>query len=77
MSTTAAALPRRAPGRALVPLSLLLAVLLPLLLMPLAAIYVFAARGGLQGFIDALREPDAQFALRFSVVVALVTAAIN
>jgi sulfate ABC transporter permease subunit len=74
---TAETLARGRPGRALLPLSLLLAVLLPLLLMPLAAIYVFAARGGLQGFLDALREPDAQFALRFSVLVAFATALIN
>jgi sulfate ABC transporter permease subunit len=59
------------------PLSALLLILLPLLLMPLAAIYVFAARGGLGGFVDALREPDAQFALRFSVLVAFATSAIN
>ena len=73
----AGALPRQTQGRALVPLSLLIAVLLPLLLMPLAAIYVFAARGGLGGFLDALREPDARFALRFSVLVAFATSAIN
>ena len=73
----AGVLPRQTQGRALVPLSLLIAVLLPLLLMPLAAIYVFAARGGLGGFLDALREPDARFALRFSVLVAFATSAIN
>ena len=77
MSSQAATLTRSASGRAFLPLSLLLLVLLPLLLMPLAAIYVFAARGGLGGFVDALREPDAQFALRFSVLVAFATSAIN
>jgi sulfate ABC transporter permease subunit len=77
MSAHADALPRRQEGRAFLPLSLLLAVLLPLLLMPLAAIYLFAARDGLQGFLGALREPDAQFALRFSVLIAFITAAIN
>jgi sulfate ABC transporter permease subunit len=77
VSAEAATLPRSAHGRAFVPLSLLLLILLPLLLMPLAAIYVFAARGGLAGFVNALREPDAQFALRFSVLVAFATSAIN
>jgi sulfate ABC transporter permease subunit len=57
--------------------SLLLAVLLPLLLMPLASIYVFAGRGGVSNFVDALRQPDAQFALRFSLLVAFITAGIN
>lgn len=61
----------------LVPVALLLAVLIPLLLMPLAAIFVFAGRGGLPSFVDALRQPGAQFALRFSLIVAFVTAAIN
>src|SRR5690606_42015269 len=46
-------------------------------LMPLAAIFVFAGRGGLPSFVDALRQPGAQFALRFSLIVAFVTAAIN
>ena len=54
---------------------LLVLVLLPLLLMPLAAVFVFALRGGLGAFCGALRAPDAQFALRFSVVIAFATAA--
>jgi sulfate ABC transporter permease subunit len=77
LSAHAASLPQSAHARAILPLSLLLLVLLPLLLMPLAAIYVFAARGGLGGFLDALREPDAQFALRFSVLVAFATSLVN
>lgn len=67
---------RRGTGAAL-PVALLLAVLMPLILMPLAAIYIFAGRGGLAGFVEALSEPDAQFALRFSLLIAFVTAAIN
>jgi sulfate transport system permease protein len=61
----------------LLPVWLLLAVLLPLLLMPLAAIFVFAASSGLSGFIAALSTPDAQFALRFSLLIAFATALIN
>jgi sulfate transport system permease protein len=62
---------------ATIPVSALLLVLLPLLLLPLAAVFVFAFRGGLPAFVAALRNPDAQFALRFSVVMAFATAAIN
>ncbi len=69
--------PGRPQGRAVVPVSLLLAVLLPLLLMPLAAIYVFASRTGLAGFLAALGGQDAQFALRFSLLIAFATALVN
>ncbi len=63
--------------RGLFPVGILLAVMLPLLLMPLAAIFVFAARSGLPGFVAALSSPDAQFALRFSLLIAFLTAFIN
>ena len=63
--------------RPLVPVTLLLAVLLPLILMPLAAVFVFAFRGGLPAFGKALASPDALFALRFSLLVAFATAAVN
>jgi sulfate transport system permease protein len=56
---------------------MLLLVLLPLLLLPLAAVFIFAFRGGADSFITALKTPDAQFALRFSVVMAFATAAVN
>ncbi len=59
------------------PLALLLAVLLPLLLMPLASIFVFAGRDGLRGFLQTLAQPDAQFALRFSLLIAFATALFN
>jgi sulfate transport system permease protein len=61
----------------LLPVSFLLMVLLPLLLMPLGAIYVFAVRGGLSGFLATLRQPDAQFALRFSLLIAFSTSLLN
>lgn len=61
----------------LVPVGLLFAVLLPLILMPLAAIYAFAIRGGVVNFWQALSTPDAQFALRFSIMIAFATAVIN
>src|SRR5688572_20032998 len=70
---------RRQVGRpsALVPAGLLVLVLFPLLLMPLAAIFVFAFRGGWGEFWKALGASDAQFALRFSMLIAFATAAVN
>jgi sulfate/thiosulfate transport system permease protein len=68
---------RAGRSAAVLPVSLLLAVLLPLLLMPLGAIFIFATRTGLEGFVAALIRPDAQFALRFSLLIAFATALIN
>jgi sulfate transport system permease protein len=62
---------------ALVPAGLLVLVLLPLLLMPLSAVFVFAMEGGLRSFVAALLTRDAQFALRFSLLIAFATAAVN
>jgi len=59
------------------PVSFLLAILLPLLFMPLASIFVFAGRSGLDGFWTALHTPDAQFSLRFSLLIAGGTALVN
>jgi sulfate ABC transporter permease subunit len=63
--------------RAAVPVSIVLLVLLPLILMPLAAVFVFAFRGGPAAFVKALSSPEAQFALRFSLLIAFATAAVN
>ncbi|MGH2406282.1 MAG: ABC transporter permease [bacterium] len=62
---------------AFVPVSLLLLVLFPLLLMPLAAIFIFAGRSGLDRLVTSLSTPDAQFALRFSLLIAFGTALVN
>ena len=67
--------PRRASS--LLPVSILLAVLFPLLLMPLASIFIFAGSTGLDGFISTLLQPDAQFSLRFSLLIAFATAIVN
>jgi sulfate transport system permease protein len=72
-----AAVGTRRRSAAVVPVTVLILVLLPLLLMPLAAIFVFALRGGPGTFLAALRNPDAQFALRFSLLIAFATAAVN
>lgn len=74
--TASQAAARRA-GRAALPVGLVLAVLLPLILMPLAAVFVFAFRGGPESFVKALLSRDAQFALRFSLLIAFATAAVN
>ena len=70
---------RRSSGRgsSRLPVSVLVLVLLPLLLMPLAAVFVFALKGGPLAFWDAIRSPEAQFALRFSLLVAFSTTAVN
>ena len=71
------AITRRRLESPLVPVTMLTLVLLPLLLLPLAAVFVFAFRGGAGAFVAALNTRDAQFALRFSVVMAFTTAAVN
>jgi sulfate/thiosulfate transport system permease protein len=60
-----------------IPVGLLVLVLLPLLMLPLAAMVIFAFKGGPGAFLAALRAPDAQFALRFSLLIAFATAAVN
>lgn len=60
-----------------VPVALLLSCLLPLLLMPLMAIFIFASRGGWTSFWNALNTPDAQFALRFSLLIAFLASICN
>ena len=81
METTGTTIGRGAPTaltpRGRLPVGALVAVLLPLILMPLAAIFIFAGSGGVHRFIDALLSPDAQFALRFSIVVATITSVVN
>jgi sulfate ABC transporter permease subunit len=67
----------RAQQSPVIPVGLLVFVLLPLLLLPLAAVFIFAFRGGPGAFLEALKMRDAQFALRFSLLIAFATAAIN
>jgi len=66
-----------AHSKPFVPVSLLVLVLMPLLLLPLAAVFVFAFRSGPGAFLKALLTPEAQFAFRFSLLIAFATAAIN
>lgn len=68
---------RRRTGASPLPIFLVLGVLLPLLFLPLAAVFIFAGRGGWTGFAKALSQPDALFALRFSLLMGFATAAVN
>ena len=60
-----------------IPVGLLVLVLLPLLMLPLAAMVFFAFKSGPGAFLAALKAPDAQFALRFSLLIGFATAAVN
>lgn len=60
-----------------IPISILVLVLLPLILMPLSAIFIFAAKGGFPGFIKVISSEEAQFAIRFSIIIAFATTVIN
>jgi sulfate ABC transporter permease subunit len=77
MNSESASMTKRRHESAVVPGTMLVLVLLPLLLLPMAAVFIFAFRGGPGGFFAALKAPDAQFALRFSLVMAFATAAVN
>ncbi len=76
-STSPSPTRRRRTRLPFAPVGFLLLILLPLLLMPLGAVFVFAFKGGVAAFWKAIRTPEAQFALRFSLLIAFVTAAIN
>lgn len=69
----------RGPGRGRtgIAVGVLLLFIFPLLLMPLAAVFTFAFKGGWSAFVQALVSEDALFALRFSVVVATITTVLN
>ncbi len=77
MSISTISIPWSGRLKVLVPAGMLVLVLLPLLLMPLAAIFIFALRGGWIAFWRALSTTDAQFALRFSLLIAFSTAMVN
>lgn len=76
MSVPGGILHGRSSG-AFLPVGILVLVLLPLLLLPLSAVFIFAFQGGLQGFAAALMTTDAQFSLRFSLLIAFAAAGVN
>jgi sulfate transport system permease protein len=61
----------------MLPAGFLVLVLLPLLLLPLAAVFISAFRGGLSNLVAALITRDVLFALRFSLIIAFAAAIIN
>jgi sulfate/thiosulfate transport system permease protein len=72
---------RRPPGETgftyYIPVGIVVLCLIPLLIMPIFAVFWFAFHAGPSRFIAALRMPEASFALRLSLMVALITSAIN
>jgi len=58
-------------------IALLWAVLTPLLILPIVAIFVFAGRGGWWKFWETLLLPEALFALRLSLWIAVCTSLAN
>lgn len=71
---------RHVRGRDLTgPLSVtaLLAIMLPLILLPLASIFLFGTRLGLSGFWEALTAPEAVFALKLSVATSFWATVFN
>jgi len=56
---------------------LLVLVLLPLLLLPLAAVFAEALRKGLGAYLEGLREPDAWSAIRLTLLTAVIAVPLN
>lgn len=54
------------------PLSIaaMIAIMLPLILLPLASIFIFGTSSGLDSFLAALTAPEAIFALKLSIVTS-------
>src|SRR2546423_5250002 len=48
----------------------MIAVMLPLILLPLASIFIFGTSNGLRSFWQALKAPEAIFALKLSIVTS-------
>ena len=68
---------QRAHESPLLPVGLLLLVLLPLLLLPLAAVFIFACSGGPMAFWNAFTTPRRSSRSVFQLLIAFATAAIN
>ena len=55
----------------------LVAIMLPLVLLPLASIFIFGTSNGVTSFWNALTDPEAIFALKLSFVTSFWATAIN
>ena len=58
-------------------LGLVILLMLPLVLLPLASIFIFGTSSGLRTFWAALTAPDAVFALKLSVVTSFYATVFN
>lgn len=58
-------------------ITVMMAVMLPLVLLPLASIFIFGMSNGLQSFWHALMEPAAIFALELSIVTSFWATVFN
>ena len=61
------------------PLSIatMVAIMLPLILLPLASIFIFGTSSGLDKFWAALQAPEAIFALKLSIVTSFWATVFN
>ena len=58
-------------------LGMVILLMLPLILLPLASIFIFGTSSGLRSFWAALTAPDAVFALKLSVVTSFYATLFN
>ena len=58
-------------------LGMVMLLMLPLVLLPLASIFIFGTSSGLRSFWGALTAPDAVFALKLSVVTSFYATVFN
>jgi sulfate transport system permease protein len=58
-------------------LGMVILLMLPLILLPLASIFIFGTSSGLKSFWGALTAPDAVFALKLSVVTSFWATVFN
>ena len=58
-------------------LGMVILLMLPLVLLPLASIFIFGTSSGLRSFWGALTAPDAVFALKLSVVTSFYATVFN
>ncbi|PYT01051.1 MAG: sulfate ABC transporter permease subunit CysW [Acidobacteria bacterium] len=58
-------------------ITVMIAVMLPLVLLPLASIFIFGTANGLESFWHALTAPEAIFALKLSIVTSFWATVFN
>ena len=58
-------------------IGVMIALMLPLILLPLASIFIFGTSNGLSSFLAALTAPEAIFALKLSIVTSFWATVFN